>query len=112
MSHRKCVRSRVRRVLLLAAGNTPRCAYCGTIPSRLHLLTIDHIVPKSRGGRTRKENAVLCCPHCNQSKRNRTPQEWAADILAATDDLDQTVRELAARRAADATEYAKKVSVG
>lgn len=44
-----------------------RCAYCGR---QLEKLTIDHIVPLSRGGEHTKENVVPACRHCNSSKHN------------------------------------------
>ncbi len=49
-----------------------RCAYCGKKSSRL---TIDHIIPRSRGGRTNFENCVACCRACNIRKGSRTPRE-------------------------------------
>ena len=49
-----------------------RCAYCGT---KRETLSIDHIVPKSRGGETSFENCVIACRTCNRSKGNRTPRE-------------------------------------
>ena len=50
------------------------CQYCG---ARLasESLTIDHVVPISRGGKTAWENCVLACHRCNGRKANRTPQE-------------------------------------
>jgi 5-methylcytosine-specific restriction endonuclease McrA len=48
------------------------CQYCGT---RSHDLTLDHVVPRSRGGPTSWENVVACCRRCNASKRDRTPAE-------------------------------------
>ncbi|MGF3056838.1 HNH endonuclease [Microbacterium sp. YY-01] len=47
-----------------------RCGYCGT-----HATTIDHVVPRSRGGADSWENLVACCLHCNNVKSDRTPQE-------------------------------------
>ncbi|MFI7585593.1 HNH endonuclease [Spongisporangium articulatum] len=47
-----------------------RCAYCG-----LHATTIDHVLPRSRGGRDTWENLVACCVRCNNVKGNRTPEE-------------------------------------
>jgi len=44
-----------------------RCAYCGR---QLEKLTIDHIVPLSRGGAHTKENVVPACRSCNSSKHN------------------------------------------
>lgn len=39
-------------------------------------LTLDHIVPVSRGGRTTKGNCVPCCKGCNNRKQSQTPVEW------------------------------------
>jgi 5-methylcytosine-specific restriction endonuclease McrA len=49
-----------------------KCAYCG---SRARHLTIDHVVPKSRGGATTFENCVASCRKCNNFKGNRMPSE-------------------------------------
>jgi 5-methylcytosine-specific restriction endonuclease McrA len=48
-----------------------QCAYCGT----RHDLTIDHIVPRSQGGKDSWENLVTACQDCNTRKGNRTPAE-------------------------------------
>lgn len=48
------------------------CGYCG---NRHVKLTIDHIVPKSRGGDTTFENCVSSCRSCNNQKGGRTPSE-------------------------------------
>lgn len=47
-----------------------RCAYCGS-----HASTIDHVLPRSRGGQDTWENLVACCMRCNNVKGNRTPEE-------------------------------------
>jgi len=47
-----------------------RCAYCGKAAS-----TIDHILPRSRGGADSWENLAACCLRCNNVKGDRTPQE-------------------------------------
>jgi len=49
------------------------CMYCGS--KNLNDLTIDHVVPKSRGGRSTWENCVAACKHCNNKKGDRTPSE-------------------------------------
>ena len=41
-----------------------RCVYCGATED----LTIDHVRPRSRGGKTTDENCVTCCRACNQAK--------------------------------------------
>lgn len=50
------------------------CQYCGLrFPSSD--LTFDHVIPRSRGGRTTWENVVAACGPCNLRKANRTPAE-------------------------------------
>ncbi|XVV09061.1 HNH endonuclease [Actinoplanes sp. CA-131856] len=47
-----------------------RCAYCGRAAS-----TIDHVLPRSRGGLNSWTNTVAACGSCNQRKGDRTPAE-------------------------------------
>jgi 5-methylcytosine-specific restriction endonuclease McrA len=49
-----------------------KCAYCGAARQRL---TIDHIIPKSKGGKADFENCVSSCKPCNNKKGDRTPRE-------------------------------------
>lgn len=51
-----------------------RCQYCGYRLSRSEL-TIDHVIPQSKGGKDTWENLVLACVKCNVKKANRTPRE-------------------------------------
>jgi 5-methylcytosine-specific restriction endonuclease McrA len=61
-----------RKNILLRDRNT--CQFCGRIfPSSE--LTLDHVVPRSRGGRSSWENLVACCYRCNNGKGDRTPEE-------------------------------------
>ncbi len=48
-----------------------RCQYC----SGREQLTVDHVMPKSRGGRHIWTNLVAACTRCNNKKGNRTPEE-------------------------------------
>ena len=50
------------------------CQYCGS-KVKGQDLTIDHIVPRSRGGLTTWGNCVVSCVKCNARKRDRTPEE-------------------------------------
>src|SRR5260370_8672987 len=50
------------------------CQYCGE-PYPSHDLTFDHLVPRSRGGRTIWTHVVNPCPPCNLCKSNRLPRE-------------------------------------
>jgi 5-methylcytosine-specific restriction endonuclease McrA len=61
-----------RRNILWRDNN--RCQYCGNIFLNSEL-TIDHVMPKSRGGPNTWTNLVACCKKCNQIKRDRTPEE-------------------------------------
>lgn len=47
------------------------CQYCGSIKN----LTIDHVMPRSRGGKDTWENMVVACMHCNTHKGDKTPEE-------------------------------------
>ncbi len=47
------------------------CQYCGSAED----LTFDHVIPRSRGGRTTWENIVTACTRCNLTKGGRTPRE-------------------------------------
>ena len=58
----------------LFARDEHRCQYClRRRPSEE--LSIDHVLPRSRGGLTRWENCVAACVRCNTRKANRTPEE-------------------------------------
>jgi len=50
------------------------CQYCGAQPGPKEL-TIDHVLPKSRGGKSDWLNCVLACVTCNARKANKTPAE-------------------------------------
>lgn len=50
------------------------CQYCGQ-PFKAHQLTFDHVVPRSRGGRTSWDNIVTACQCCNTVKGNRMPKD-------------------------------------
>lgn len=48
-----------------------KCQYCGSNRE----LTIDHVIPSSRGGKNSFENCITACKPCNNKKSNRTPRE-------------------------------------
>lgn len=51
------------------------CHWCGReVPPRE--LTMDHVVPLVRGGRTQKANVVPACAECNAKKKYLLPMEW------------------------------------
>jgi 5-methylcytosine-specific restriction endonuclease McrA len=57
-----------------------RCQYCGDRKA-LRELTLDHILPRSRGGDNSPFNVVTACVSCNQRKGNRTPSEARMPLL-------------------------------
>jgi 5-methylcytosine-specific restriction endonuclease McrA len=50
------------------------CQYCGD-PFPTQELTFDHVIPRSKGGRTTWENVVTACSCCNLRKGSRLPRE-------------------------------------
>jgi 5-methylcytosine-specific restriction endonuclease McrA len=66
-----------------------RCIYCGiqageTRGSRVlykDAFTIDHLIPRSRGGKNTWGNTACACPTCNQRKGDRTPHEAGMTLL-------------------------------
>jgi 5-methylcytosine-specific restriction endonuclease McrA len=64
------------------ARDAHECQYCGRhFPA--HLLSIDHVVPRSRGGATTWENVVCACTACNTKKGGRTPHEAHMKLIRA-----------------------------
>ncbi len=55
--------------------STGICHYCSKkfIPKDL---TMDHVIPIARGGKSEKFNVVPCCKSCNTKKRQMLPTEW------------------------------------
>lgn len=56
------------------------CKYCGKAGGNL---TIDHIIPKSRGGEDSWDNMVVCCARCNNRKGSRTLEESGMKLMGA-----------------------------
>ncbi len=65
----------------LFARDNHQCQYCGqTRP--LSQLSLDHVVPRSLGGRTTWENIVCSCMKCNSRKGGRTPSQAGMALLS------------------------------
>lgn len=71
--HRKVVMSREN----VFKRDDYTCAYCGFHKN----LTIDHVIPRSRGGGNSWENLVTCCYRCNSKKGDRTPAEAGLRLM-------------------------------
>ena len=61
------------------------CYYCGSNVGPKNL-TMDHIVPLSRGGKSKKGNIVPACKECNNKKKYLLPIEWAEYLNSLKDD--------------------------
>lgn len=55
------------------------CQYCGTVCSASEL-TLDHVTPRSRGGKSSWENLVTSCRRCNNHKGDRLPDEAKMEL--------------------------------
>jgi 5-methylcytosine-specific restriction endonuclease McrA len=67
----RLVQRKISRRALFARDGW-RCVYCGSTGGRL---TLDHVIPRSRGGDSTWENVVTSCSPCNLRKGNRLPDE-------------------------------------
>jgi 5-methylcytosine-specific restriction endonuclease McrA len=56
------------------------CRYCGRLLPSAEL-TLDHVLPRSRGGKNTWENVVAACKPCNHRKGNRTPAEARMHLI-------------------------------
>jgi len=61
------------------------CYYCNRNVGKADL-TMDHVVPLSRGGKSKKGNIVPACKECNNKKKYLLPIEWQEylDLLSKT----------------------------
>ena len=73
----RAIQRKISRRALFARDGW-RCVYCGTSSGRL---TLDHVVPRSRGGESIWENVVTACAPCNHKKGNRLPEESGLHLL-------------------------------
>jgi len=67
-----------RKNILLRDHNT--CQYCQEVFTPQEL-TLDHVIPKARGGDSTWDNLVACCRRCNNRKGNQTPEESGMRLL-------------------------------
>ena len=62
------------------ARDCNRCQYCGKkFPTTE--LSLDHVIPKSQGGKSTWENIVCCCIKCNVKKGGRTPEQASMHLI-------------------------------
>ena len=68
VSNTKRTGSRARKVAAKMKAAQPWCTYCGSPGSEDNPLTIDHIIPLTRGGTNARENLTVACYRCNRAK--------------------------------------------
>lgn len=66
-----------------------KCAYCDS----KHELTLDHIIPQSKGGSDFLTNVICCCKKCNNSKSHINWEEWYAEQDFFTEESCNKIRE-------------------
>lgn len=71
---------RFRKRVLFNRDNW-KCQFCGEKLSP-SLVTIDHVMPSSRGGPTSWQNCVTACKGCNKRKANKTPEEAGMKLIS------------------------------
>ncbi|MCI5060559.1 MAG: HNH endonuclease [Alphaproteobacteria bacterium] len=67
------------------------CQYCGD-PFKTHQLTFDHVIPRSKGGKTSWDNIVAACRKCNTRKGHKLPEQCS--MFPITEPREPTVHEL------------------
>jgi 5-methylcytosine-specific restriction endonuclease McrA len=72
----RAIQRKISRRALFARDGW-RCVYCGTANNRL---TLDHVVPRSRGGDSVWENVVTSCAPCNHHKGDRLLEETSMTL--------------------------------
>lgn len=63
------------------------CAYCGSKEN----LTIDHIIPQSKGGQDTTHNVVCCCESCNHDKGHTPWEMWFSKQIFFTEDRRNSI---------------------
>lgn len=73
------LKAKARRQLILEKQNG-LCAYCD-IPLTVDIATVDHLIPRSKGGGSRKKNLIVVCHTCNSLKGNISSVEEANERI-------------------------------
>jgi 5-methylcytosine-specific restriction endonuclease McrA len=81
-------KSNVKRNALAKSGGC--CTYCRR-QLTMETVTLDHIIPRCRGGRGTQDNLCACCWTCNQRKANLMPQQWQAKLRRFKPVYDEAV---------------------
>jgi len=74
--------NQIKRKMRIALYERQRhkCAYCGRY-MEFKESTLDHVVPKSKGGRLTRDNRVVACAKCNTRKGNRSVGSFVCELV-------------------------------
>jgi HNH endonuclease len=72
----------VASVAEIAERDGRACVWCGREPWERDL-TVEHVLPRSRGGRTEPDNLLLACRRCNRRRRSKALGAWLRELSAA-----------------------------
>lgn len=75
---RKWIRDEKRLAIYLRDGLA--CAYCGATVEDGAQLSLDHLLPRSKGGSNKADNLVTCCTRCNSSRGNRSVRAFCRAV--------------------------------
>jgi len=81
MSRPPAQSARAVRLLAVLERDGPTCIWCGRPFAPLVVPTIEHVVPRVKGGPSRSENEVAACRRCNGERGHRAPVEWLDECL-------------------------------
>jgi 5-methylcytosine-specific restriction enzyme A len=72
---------RWQRLRLMVLREEPLCYYCQLFGIIVATNSIDHKIPKSRGGTDERTNLCGCCKNCNDRKQDMTSDEFIQELL-------------------------------
>lgn len=72
---------RTERLDAAVLAQDGRCFWCGQPFGRLVPPTVDHVVPRAKGGPSWAENEVAACRRCNAERGQRSPVEWLEECV-------------------------------
>lgn len=103
---------RTERLLRAVDRDGPHCVWCRRACTGLVRATVDHLVPKVKGGPSWLENEVVACGRCNRERGHLSPSDWLAEcarrgwepdagaVRRALRSLDQAISERGGQRRA------------
>lgn len=86
-----------------------RCRYCGKSQEDGAKVEVDHVIPRSKGGRDTMDNLVTACFDCNRGKRDKILKELTSDIPPPTGDAMKSLKDACIKAIHDAEDLNVRV---